>query len=82
MLDEIIMAEIGQLQDSNGLSYIWVNQNRTRLQMNLILNRIKDTYYQQWYSKINNSPRLQTYALFKHTVEYENFNRLLIERKI
>ena len=43
MLDEIIMAEIGQLLDSNGLSYIWENQNPTPLQINSIINRIKDT---------------------------------------
>ena len=64
--------QVKQLLDSNGLSYIWENQNPTPLQINSIINRIKDTYYQQRYSKINTWPRLQTYALFKHTFEFEN----------
>ena len=45
--------QVKQLLDSNGLSYIWENQNPTPLQINSIINRIKDTYYQQRYSKIN-----------------------------
>jgi len=47
--------------------------NPTPLHINSIINRIKDTSYQQLYSKIKNSPRLQTYAPFKHTFEFENY---------
>jgi len=47
--------------------------NPTPLHINSIINRIKDTSYQQLYSKIKKSPRLQTYAPFKHTFEFENY---------
>ena len=33
--------QVNQLLDSNGLSYIWENQNPTPLQINSIINRIK-----------------------------------------
>jgi len=47
--------------------------NPTPLHINSIINRIKDKSYQQLYSKIKKSPRLQTYAPFKHTFEFENY---------
>ena len=42
----------------------------------MIQQRIKDIYYQQWYSEINNSRRLETYCLFKHNFEFETTSTL------
>jgi len=32
-----------------------------------------DNYYQKWYSEINNSSKLKSYTLFKHTFNREQY---------
>jgi len=32
-----------------------------------------DNYYQTWYSEINNSSKLKSYALFKHTFNRDQY---------
>ena len=64
-----------------GLYYIWQNQFNMLINFDMIQQRIKDIYYQQWYSEINNSRRLETYGLFKHTFEFETYLDFIHERK-
>lgn len=47
----------------------------------LIKQRIFDNYYQSWYSDINNSPRLQSYCIFKHNFDREIYLECIYERK-
>jgi hypothetical protein len=39
----------------------------------MIKQRIYDVYYQRWCSSINNSPRPETYCLFKHECKLESY---------
>lgn len=38
-------------------------------------------FYQSWYSSINNSPRLDTYCLFKHSFGIESYFNYIFEPK-
>ena len=58
---------IKNILDSHGLMNIWHNQFNMTIRLNTIKQRIFYMYYQQWYSSINNSPRLETYSLCKHS---------------
>lgn len=66
-------SQIKSLLDSLGLSYIWTHQAEIDIPVNLIKQRFFDSYYQTWYSNINNSNRLLTYARYKHEFKIENF---------
>ena len=46
-----------------------------------IKQRLLDTYKQSWYSAINNSNRLETYARFKHEFEIETYLDFIKENK-
>ena len=59
-------CHIKSLLDSLGLSYVWLQQNEIEIPISLIKQRLFDIYFQSWYSDINNSNRLLTYARFKH----------------
>ena len=37
---------------------------------------------QHWYSSINNSSRLQTYSIFKHTFHFETYLDHIIDNKL
>lgn len=66
---------------SHGLMYIWENQFDTEIPLNIIKQRLIDTYLQKWYTEINNSNRLQTYCIFKHSFELENYLDIIRENK-
>lgn len=55
-----------QILDESELTIIWQNQFITQTDLQPIKRRILDIYPQQWYAKVNNSPRLNTYCLFKN----------------
>ena len=57
---------IKSLLDRLGLSYVWLQQNEIEIPLSLIKRRLFDVYFLSWYSDINNSNRLLTYARFKH----------------
>ena len=52
--------------NSVGLPYVWVQQAEIDIPLNLTKQRLFDVYYQTWYSDINNTNRLHTYARFEH----------------
>ena len=64
-----------------GLSNIWENQYTMHINYNSIKQRITDIYQQHWYTEINNSTRLETYCLFKHSFEQENYLEIIKEHK-
>ena len=64
-----------------GLFYIWQNQFVVHINYHVIKQRILDIYYQTWYTEINNSRRLETYALFKHSFEFEKYLDFVKEPK-
>ena len=51
------------------------------IDFNIIERRILDIYHQEWYSSINNSRRLETYAMFKHSFEFEKYLDCIQEKK-
>ena len=64
---------VKSLLDNHGLSYLWYDQFFIDVNFNVIKCRILDNYKQKWYSDINNSPRLQSYSLFKHEFIFETY---------
>ena len=59
--------------DHLGMSDIWINQDTLGIDIGPIEERIKDMYFQTWYSNINSSTRLRSYSLFKHTFTFEKY---------
>lgn len=51
------------------------------MQTQTFLNTIIENYKQTWYSKINNSPRLQCYSLIKHDFILEPYTDFIKEKK-
>jgi len=59
--------------DQLAFSELWINQdNILNIRLNTIKQRLLDHYYQSLYSNINNSRRLNTYCIFKHTFNLES----------
>ena len=73
--------QIKSILESNGLSFLWLNQNCLDCSFNLIKQRILDVYKQTWYSEINNSSRLVSYCRFKHSFEQEKYLNVITEQK-
>jgi len=46
-----------------------------------IIQRITDIYQQSWYSRINNSSKLQSYSLFKHSYTREPYLDYITTKK-
>ena len=59
--------------ENHGLNNIWHNQINVNFTFETIKQRISDMYLQKWYSDINNSPRLQSYCIFKHDYNIEHY---------
>lgn len=75
-------AQVKSILDVHGLSYVWNQQTDVNnIPFQLIKQRILDTYYQRWYSDINNSPRLQSYCIFKHNFQTEQYLDCIKENK-
>jgi len=56
-----------------GLNYLWEIDTVTNIHVKQVTQRIYDQYTQHWHYEINNSPKLETYALFKTTFEFEKY---------
>ena len=72
--------QIKSILDDIWLSYVWLQQAED-VPLSLIKQRLFDSYYQSWYSNINNSNRLLSYAGFKHEFEFEKYFDFIGERK-
>jgi hypothetical protein len=67
--------------DESGLIFVWENQYNIQVDFKAIKFRILSLYYEKWYTLINNSPRLDTYSLFKHTFDLEKYLSVIKEPK-
>jgi hypothetical protein len=63
--------QLKELLQEHGLSNVWDNQGGVNYSM--IKQRIFDMYYQQWYSSVTNSSKLQTYSSFKQDFRFEKY---------
>jgi hypothetical protein len=54
---------------------MWDKQDRlsVSIPINLIVQRLKDQYYQCWHADINSNSKLTTYCLFKQVNVFENY---------
>ena len=68
-----LASHIKSIEQQHGFEYVWQLQSDIEIPFESIKLRILDTYKQKWYSDINNSSRLRSYCLFKHTFEFENY---------
>ena len=66
-------SQIKSILQQHGFEYVWQLQSDIEIPFHCIKTRIFDIYKQKWYSDINNSSRLRSYCLFKHTFETENY---------
>jgi hypothetical protein len=73
--------QIKLILDHCGLSNLWLNQYNMNINFESIKRRITDIYMQEWYTSINNSNRLETLALFKHSFKLENYLDYISENK-
>jgi hypothetical protein len=67
------VSQIKQILNEHGFGYVWLSQKLDNTTLQLIKQRIFDNYYQKWYSEINNSSKLKTYAIFKHEFKREKY---------
>lgn len=74
-------SQIKTILDQHGFSNIWISENIDDYTFEIIRRRILDNYYQTWYSGINDSPRLRSYALFKHSFNREKYLDIIHENK-
>jgi hypothetical protein len=73
--------QIKHILEEVGLADIWINQTNIVIPYYFIKQRILDIYKQSWYTNINNSNRLSSYCLFKHTFNFEKYLECINERK-
>lgn len=64
-----------------GMSNVWLQQNAETINIQIIKLRILDIYKQSWYTNINNSSRLESYSLHKHTFELEQYLNVINKDK-
>ena len=74
-------SQIKDMLQQYGLGYVWEHQFEIDIPFSIIKQRIIDNYLQKWYSNINNSPRLQSYSIFKHNFELEQYLSVLGDKK-
>ena len=56
-----------------GLNYLWNNEALTNIQIERAIERLHDQYYQNWYSTLNTSPKLETYNIIKTNYNVEKY---------
>jgi len=56
-----------------GYGYVWRSGEIDNTCLKSIKRRMLDHYYQTWYSEINNSSKLKSCTLFKHTLNREQY---------
>ena len=72
---------VKSLLDNLGFSFLWNDQNITKLQLESVIQRVYDSFYQQWYSEINTSSKLVTYKRIKEHFEFERYLECVINNK-
>lgn len=73
--------QIKSILQEHGFEFVWNNQSDIEIPFVAIRQRIFDMYFQKWYSDINNSNRLQSYCIYKHTFELESYLTYISESK-
>ena len=61
------------LMESLGFANAWTNQYEAIPNINVIRVRIRDQFMQHWCSHINNTSKLEYYAMYKTTFEFEKY---------
>ena len=69
--------KVKALLDALGFSYLMDVDNVTKQQLSAVIQRIYDSYYQQWFAEVRNSSKLDSYEHFKGTIELEKYLRCI-----
>ena len=58
-----------------GFGYVWLSQDvgNSKYLLCLFPERIKDCYFQDWLSKINETPKAEHYKKFKSSLDTEKY---------
>ena len=64
---------VKQTLNEIGMTNLWLSQNGSNFLFKYIEQRITDIFKQKWYSNINNSARLESYSIYKHSFEREKY---------
>ena len=75
-------SQIKDMLQQYGLGYVWEHQFEIDIPFSIIKQRTIDNYLQKWNSDINNSPQLQSYSIFKHNFELEQYLSVLSDKNI
>ena len=64
-----------QMLFENGFGYIWLEQNvdNEKEFLRIFEQRIKDSYYQEWFSNINSTSDFRLYKKIKQSFNFENY---------
>ena len=65
--------EVNKLLNDLGFNYLWNNDNVTLLQLNKVIERLKDQYLQYFYSELNKCSKLITYNKIKKEFTREKY---------
>lgn len=72
--NDIWVNNVRVLLNNLGFTYLWDSVGPISIsQMNNVIERLHDQYYQTWYSSLDNLPKLSTYRTFKHTIGMEKY---------
>jgi len=61
------------LIDNLGFSFLWNSDAISNLQVQELVSRVYDDFYQSWFSDLNSQSKLETYKLFKTNFEIEKY---------
>ena len=65
--------EVNKLLNDLGFNHLWNNDNVTLLQLNKVIERLKDQYLQYFYSELNKCSKLITYNKIKKEFTREKY---------
>ena len=76
------VTQVKSVLYEHGYGYVWLSEEINNVKLESIKKRIFDNYYQKWYSDINNSSKLKSYSIFKHTFNREKYLDVIKERHL
>jgi len=65
--------QVRTLLDSLGFSYLWNNFNVSKLQLDSVIQRVYDFYFQHWYAEVRDSSKLETFHKIKASYKIETY---------
>ena len=65
--------DVKNLLNSLGFAYLLDNENIARMQLNAVIKRLYDQYFQEFYADIRASPKMVAYNKIKQEFKVEKY---------